>query len=92
MHIRCIAHVINLVVQALLAAMDEADDPAVVDYFTLHRDAPIHYNIDEDQDQAALEAEGVDNDAMEIDDEEPEPFGHGDDETSQLSPLKRVSF
>ena len=33
MHIRCIAHVINLVVQAFLFAIDEVeDDPENVDY------------------------------------------------------------
>jgi hypothetical protein len=49
--------------------MDEADDPDTLDYFTLHKEAPIHYNIDEDKDQAALEAEVDDNVAMEVDDE-----------------------
>ncbi|KAF6756067.1 hypothetical protein DFP72DRAFT_810841, partial [Ephemerocybe angulata] len=44
-HIRCIAHVINLVVQAILAGLDEADDPDLFDYFEeLNKSLPIHYD------------------------------------------------
>jgi hypothetical protein len=90
MHIRCIAHVVNLVVQAFLAAMDEADDPDMLDYFTLHKDAPLHYDVNEDKDQAELEAE-ADNDDPTMDvDEDPEPSGIEEDQGG-LSPLKRVS-
>lgn len=60
MHIRCIAHVVNLVVQAFLAAIDEADDPDEVDYYKLNKGNPIHYNVEEDEEQIALEAEVVD--------------------------------
>lgn len=65
MHIRCIAHVVNLVVQAILAGLDEADDPDSVDYFTLHKGSPIHYDIDADENQATLESEPMDVEADE---------------------------
>jgi len=60
MHIRCIAHVINLIVQAFLAALDEADNPDDIDYYEFMKDLPIHYNVDEDQDQIALDNESLD--------------------------------
>lgn len=41
MHIRSIAYVISLVVQALLFGIDEADDPEKEDW-----DAPIYYDPD----------------------------------------------
>ena len=62
MHIRCIAHVINLVVQAFLFAIDEGDDPDVEDWYELNKDAPIHYDISKDQDQQALDNEGLEDD------------------------------
>jgi hypothetical protein len=59
-HIRCLAHVINLVVQAILAALDKADVCDDVggdgDYFRLNKDGPIHYDVNCDPDQAELEA------------------------------------
>ena len=56
MHIRCIAHVINLVVQAFLFAIDEVeDDPENVDYY--NKDLPIHYDIEEDEELTAMENE-----------------------------------
>jgi hypothetical protein len=67
-HIRCIAHVINLIMQAFLAGMDKADDPNILDYYTLHKDAPVHYDVDENKDQQALEAEEIeDDDGMDVD-------------------------
>jgi hypothetical protein len=44
-HICCLAHVINLVVQAMMASLDEADPCNNFsddnDYFLLHKDTPI---------------------------------------------------
>ncbi|KAJ3747488.1 hypothetical protein DFH05DRAFT_1393207, partial [Lentinula detonsa] len=56
-HIRCIAHVINLAVQDALASMDEADWSDNFDYFALNKDAPIHYDVEADEEQIAMEAE-----------------------------------
>ena len=61
MHICCIAHVISLVVQAFLFAIDEGDDPDVEDWYELNKDTPIHYDISKDQDQQALDNEGLDD-------------------------------
>ena len=60
MHIQCIAHVINLIVQAFLAALDEADKPDDIDYYEFMKDLPIHYNVDKDQDQITLDNELLD--------------------------------
>lgn len=93
MHIRCIAHVINLIVQAFLAGMDEADDPDVLDYYTLHKDSPVHYDVDKDEDQRALEAEEMDdNDRTGMDSDIDEPMDMDDEDlTGHQSAVKKVS-
>ncbi|KAJ7178861.1 hypothetical protein C8R43DRAFT_871631 [Mycena crocata] len=55
--IRCLAHVVNLVVQKLLAALEEAIDPDVEDYYLPNKDLPFHYDPADDADLAALENE-----------------------------------
>ena len=40
--IRCMGHVINLVAQAMLFAIQEAENPEVNDYFEIHKYEPIH--------------------------------------------------
>ena len=50
-------HVVNLVVQAILAALGEADNPDDVDYYTLNKEQPLHLDIDADPDQAELDCE-----------------------------------
>jgi hypothetical protein len=86
---RCIAHIINLVVQALLHGMDDAfDDPDVLDYFTLDPDAPLNYTADDDPELQCMEgAEAVAADAaamlMAIEDE---------DDLPSDSPLRKVGF
>jgi hypothetical protein len=67
MHIRCIAHVINLVVQAFLFGIDEGDDPELDDWYELNKDAPIHYDIDKDQEQRALDEEDHGDEEAEVD-------------------------
>ena len=42
--IRCMGHVINLVAQAMLFAIEEAEDPKVNDYFEIHKFKYIHLN------------------------------------------------
>lgn len=59
MHIRCIAHIINLVVQAFLYGLDEGEDPEILDWFTVNKDLPIYYDPTTDEEQIALEKEGT---------------------------------
>jgi hypothetical protein len=94
MHIWCIAHIINLVVQAFLYGMDEADDPDMVDNFNSNKDAPIHYNVDEDEDQIAMENKAMENLASQAD--VPESVNPAEEamlveEIAGQSPIKHVS-
>lgn len=57
LHIRCVCHVVNLVVQAILAALGEADDPDEIDYYTLNREQPLHLDIDANPEQIELDRE-----------------------------------
>jgi hypothetical protein len=57
LQIRCVCHVVNLVVQAILASLGEADDPDKVDYYTLNKEQPLHLNIEADPDQIELDSE-----------------------------------
>jgi len=57
LHIRCVCHVVNLVVQAILAELGEADDPDDIDYYTLNKEQPLHLDIDADPDQIELDCE-----------------------------------
>ena len=52
-------HVVNLVVQAFLAAINEAKNPDKFDHYELNKGNPIHYNIEEDEEQIALKAEVI---------------------------------
>ncbi|KAJ2922967.1 hypothetical protein H1R20_g14147, partial [Candolleomyces eurysporus] len=105
-HIRCLAHVINLVVQAMMASLDEADPCDDFsddnDYFLLHKDAPIYYNVAEDE--AQNELEGSRDADMEVEEDEGDEevdaalsalFREGVEEEVQaigLSALKRLRF
>lgn len=91
MHIRCITHVINLIVPAFLFGIDEVDDsPDEVDYYD--KDLPIHYDVEEDEELIALENEELlDSETIQS------QFLNADEEAELLksivgqSPLKRVS-
>jgi len=63
--IRCLAHVVNLVVQKILAVLDEADDPELNDYYEMMKDLPVHY--DADNDEALKEFENEKDDFSEDD-------------------------
>jgi hypothetical protein len=62
-HIRCLCHVVNLVVQSILAALGEADDPEDADHFLLNKAQPLHLDIDNDPDQVALDHEEFNDDS-----------------------------
>ena len=54
----CMAHVVNLIVQALLAALNEADDPEKDNYYIPNKHLPFHYDLDDDDEVQEMEAEG----------------------------------
>lgn len=56
--IRCMAHVVNLIVQALLAALNEANDPEMDDYYIPNKHLPFHYDPNDDDEVREMEAEG----------------------------------
>lgn len=56
--IRCLAHVVNLVVQTFLKHLDEVqDDPEVNDYYDQNKSVPFHYDPEEDDELCAFESE-----------------------------------
>jgi hypothetical protein len=67
-------HVINLVVQAMLHAINEAEDPDVNDYFELHKSEPIHLD-----DESAEKLYGIVDEEMK-DSELPEGVEDDDDD------------
>jgi hypothetical protein len=66
-------HVVNLVVQAILAALGEADDPDEVDYYTLNKEQPLHLDISADPDQVELDAEEFQDEEVVNDEDEVAP-------------------
>jgi hypothetical protein len=105
-HIRCMAHVVNLVVQAFLASLDEADNPDNYDWFIPNKHLPVHYDPDDDDEVQAWENEPeieADNnegnlefeDPMALDDDDQEELEKLDkqdiDTELKLSPIKKVS-
>ena len=57
-HIRCLAHVVNLVAQKVLSVAKEVDDPEFQDYYEqLNKQFPVHYNLDGDEDLQDFENE-----------------------------------
>lgn len=86
--IRCLCHVINLVVQSILAALGEADDPGDDDHFLLNKAQPFHLDIDNDPDQVALDREDFSNDEGDIE----ENIAIEDEEklSAGQSPLSKV--
>ena len=60
-HIRCLAHVVNLVVQKMLSVAKEVDDPDFQDYYEqLNKQFPVHYDVDRDEELRDFETEEVD--------------------------------
>ncbi|KAJ7768113.1 hypothetical protein DFH07DRAFT_736483 [Mycena maculata] len=55
--IHCLAHVVNIVVQKILAALDDVEDPEITDDYLHSRDLPFHYDPNNDPDLDKLERE-----------------------------------
>ena len=64
--IRCLCHVINLVVQSILATLGEADDPRDNDHFLLNKAQPLHLDIDNDPDQVVLDREEFNDEDIQV--------------------------
>ncbi|TRM56363.1 hypothetical protein BD626DRAFT_414065 [Schizophyllum amplum] len=101
--IRCIAHVVNLVVQKILAVLKEVDaDPDAQDYYELFlKHFPIHFSYDDDEDLREWEAEGDDGDEGDDDDvevidmsavqdEDEEEFDDEEEEEENLTALEKL--
>src|ERR1700754_1680076 len=55
--IRCMAHILNLVVQAFLSGLGDAEDPDQNDYYYLHKHDSIHVTAEELEELASTEPE-----------------------------------
>ena len=64
------AHVVNLIVQAILAELNEANDPEQDDYYIPNKHIPFHYDPDDDEEVQQMENEEAEEDSGEDDDEE----------------------
>ena len=81
--IRCIAHVVNLVVQKILKELLEInEDPDDNDYFVFNKHLPIHYDPDEDEDVTEMEGQ----DSAEADAGHESDGGDEDDDADEVSP------
>lgn len=55
-----------------MAALEEAEDPDVEDYYIPHKDLPFHYDPDDDPELAALETEQFEKEHEKTTDEDSE--------------------
>ena len=85
--VRCLAHTINLIVQAFLNSLSEADHPDVLDNFLTNKREPIHYDPDSDPDVRALEDE---EEKSKINEEDDQADSDVSGDTEQLSAVKKV--
>ena len=88
-HIRCLCHVVNLVVQSILATLGETNKPEDIDHFLLNKVQPFHLDIENDPDQVALDHEEFDDD---LEDNIKENIAMEDEEkpSAMRSPLSKV--
>jgi hypothetical protein len=68
-HIRCLAHVVNLIVQCLLSSLNEADDPEKDDYYIPNKHLPFHYDADDDEEVQQMEGESEEEEGRDDNDE-----------------------
>lgn len=94
--IRCLAHVVNLVVQTFLKHLDEVpDSPQDDDYYEQNKSAPFHYNPDDDEELCAMESEDArknDEDAVVDAMEEELRNVIPNDICTETSAVKKVTF
>ncbi|KAK7001674.1 hypothetical protein R3P38DRAFT_3368049 [Favolaschia claudopus] len=95
--IHCLAHVVNLVVQKILATLDAAPDPdtdaGASDEYLGNKDTPFHYDPHTDPEQVNLEKEEftADDDRSTEEDEAAELLaGKLDEEYLDMSPLEKL--
>jgi hypothetical protein len=92
--IRCLAHIVNLVVQKLLSTLNEATDPDLEDYYLRNKDLPFHYDPEDDPDLRDMEQEVFNEDLDEEDDAEESAASFmtaaGAGELEKLTPLQKV--
>jgi hypothetical protein len=91
--IRCLAHVVNLVVQKILAALGDVVDPDITDDYLPNKDAPFHYNSDDDPALQELEREVFKDDADNTAQENDEAIllAGMASEFKQMTPVQKVS-
>lgn len=97
--IRCLAHVVNLIVQAILHFIDEADDPNIEDWFIPNKNLPYHYRVEDDEEQKTMEAEAEDAELEEQDELIPDANDADNDDMDQIeikaaaksSPVQKVT-
>ncbi|KAG2055694.1 hypothetical protein BDR06DRAFT_970805 [Suillus hirtellus] len=83
------AHVVNPVVQAMLASLDKARDPDEEDYSVPNKHLPFHYDPNDDADLHKLEQEQdstIEHDDLELDKEAEKLLN----EFYGLSPVKKL--
>ncbi|KAF8263013.1 hypothetical protein EI94DRAFT_1807894 [Lactarius quietus] len=60
-HIRCLAHVVNLIAQKMLSVAKDVDDPELQDYYeSLNKQFPVHYDLDSNDELQDFENEDDD--------------------------------
>lgn len=95
--IRCLAHVVNLILQKLLAALEEAIDPSLEDDYLLNKDLPFHYDPTLDDDLNELEREvfadpSDDDPSIDTEDEMAGLFHDLGPEFEKMTPLQKVGL
>ncbi|KZP08161.1 hypothetical protein FIBSPDRAFT_725138 [Athelia psychrophila] len=89
--IRCLAHIVNIIVQTILKQFDEADDPDLTDYYETMKNLPVHYSPEDDEDLQEMEREAFEDigNAM-CDEEEESSESELTEDTALLSPVKKL--
>ena len=87
LHIQCLCHVVNLVVQAILYELGEAEDPEKNNYYAQNRDKLVHFDPSTNPDQAESDNKEFDDDS----EEEEEPIEVEDEELKKKS-NKKLSY